>query len=796
MIHARGYVVLVVLLAATATGCALNTYRDHGILPLSGLQAPVQVLRDEKGMAYIHAGSLDDALLAQGFVTSQDRLFQMELTRLLAAGRISELVGEKGRAMDVRMRTIGIARQAARHAAMLSPTARRFFERYVQGANQFIATRPEDYPLEFRLAGLRPAPWTVPDALTVLYFMGWSTSANLNSEVIAQMLVDRLGPQRAGELLPLNINPDRPGRNAARTKAPIAAPPLGLRPDGALAGYLADLPLAVGSNNWVVDGPHSAGGKPIVANDPHLEVSMLPGPFYPVGLITPQIRAVGAQIPGIPGISIGRTAQVALGITNAYGDIQDLCVERVDPNDPGRYLEGDHSLPFETLTETLLIRDKKAPDGMRRETIIIRSTRRGPVVSEVIEGLATDKVLTLRWSPFEAMGPEPGLDRIITARSAAELRAALAQITPVMLNFVYADRDGEIGWFVSGRLPIRRQGDGALPYDVSDGQDQWTGWVPADRMPQDRNPARGWIGTCNHYTVGEDFPYYYSSYAAHSGRYRRLRDLLDTPGRKAAEDHWGFQQDIYNPVGARLAPIMAAALTADPRTAPLGAVLAQWDYLDRAESPAPLVFQSVYRHFARRILIDELGPELSATLLTNWYFWQERIEEMTVAGTAAWFDDTTTPAVVETRDDLLRLAGLDALAELSADLGPRPDKWRWGDLHRLTLVSPIRRQGFGRDLLGAGSHAVAGSGDTLRRNRYEFNRPYQVKVAATLRMVADLGDDEKLLAVLPGGASGRFFHPHYKDQATSYLDGTPVFWWFSEAAIRAHVHRTLELLPN
>jgi len=790
-------VVLLIVSCTFIWGCSfLNDYQDNGELQLKGLKAPVKVLRDEKGMAYIYAQNKDDAMMAHGFVTAQDRLFQMEVTRRFAQGRICELAGEKARALDIRMRTIGFFRNAKQQAGILAPGPRRLFQRYVDGVNAYIETRKKTHHLEFKLAGIAPTKWTVQDSLSLAYLLSWNSAANLKTEIIAQMLVDALGPEKAKSLFPLNINPDDPAKKTQDGYAMKAfQKPLGLASDRQLRAYLSDGPLKIGSNNWAVSSRFSADGKPILANDPHLDARILPGPWYPCALITPDTRIVGAGFPGLGGMIVFRNEHVAVGTTNSYGDAQDLFVETVDPQNPDHYLEGGNSIPFTVLEENLTIKDKNAPDGIRQETIQIRLTKRGPVVSDIFPKLKTNRVLSLRWAPFETIQPNIPLDKLLYARSAAELRASLKDLNLVMLNYVFADVDGNIGWQTSGKLPIRVQKDGTLPHVVSGGDDNWKGWIPFEEMPHAVNPDKGWLGTSNHYTPPSDYPYYYSSHASASFRYRRLKQLLDTPGLKTPEDHWRYQRDTLNLMAKTITPIMAAAMNAHPQTAEMGQILLDWDFHDDARKAAPAIFQASYRLFARMTFQDELGEELAATMLHNWYFWQEKLLKMVQENNSPWFDDISTEQKRETRDDIFFRAAQAAAEQLKDEMGNSPDKWEWGKIHTIEHVSPIRREGFGKGLVGSGKIPVGGSSETLLRNYYDFNKPFDVIVSDSMRMVADLSDPEKVMAVLPGGVSGRLFHPHTKDQIKPFINGDKVYWWFSDEAIQKHTKSTLVLNP-
>ena len=797
-------VIIAVVIIINPFGASfLNKYTKNGDITLSGLKAQVKINRDEKGMAYIYAQNMEDLFLAQGFVAAQDRLFQMELTKLFASGRISELAGEKAMNLDTRMRTLGFYRNAKKHIGLLSDKSRTFLQKYVDGINEFIKTRPKSIHLEFTLAGIKPEPWSIADSLTILYYMGWSSAANIDTEIIAQMLVEKLGPARAAEIFPININPDDESMANTNITNPsfqtaqqaLQTPKLDFELNKYILSFLADSPLKIGSNNWATSGDISPGGKPVVANDSHQNTTILPGPWYPCGLITPDMRAVGVTIAGTGGMAIGRTNHVAMGVTNTYGDTQDLYVETVDPDNQNNYLEGNQSIPFEVIEETLKIRDKTAPDGFRKEKIKIRLTRRGPIISGVMPGLKTDKVISMRWSSFESMGRSIGFEQLLECRTVTEIRKALKEVNQIALNFVFADSKGNIGWQTTGKLPIRTQGESLIPYVVKDDKDNWTGWIPFEDMPRALNPVRGWVGTCNHMTADRNFPYYYTTHASPSYRYRRLIELMDTPDKKSADDHWRFQRDAVNLMAKKIAPKMAEALATHENTRKMGTILAAWDFIDHWEKAAPTVFQSVYREFALLVYSDELGETLAETMLKNWYFWEERLQKMVLEGKSLWFDRITTKDKKETMDDLFYQAAVNAAKKISPVLGDDPEKWLWGKVHIHEFLSPARRSGAGKEWLGGGAHPSSGSGETLYRGLYDFTKPFKITISASLRMVADLADPDKILAVLPGGVAGRQFDPHTTDQVESFMNGKKVYWWFSDEAIKEHTKDILTLKP-
>jgi penicillin amidase len=271
---------------------------------------------------------------------------------------------------------------------------------------------------------------------------------------------------------------------------------------------------------------------------------------------------------------------------------------------------------------------------------------------------------------------------------------------------------------------------------------------------------------------------------------------MDTPGKKSVDDHWAFQRDALNLLAKSIAPIMSRVLLAHEDTKKIGQVLADWDFVDSPEKAGPTVFQSVYREFALLVYADELGEDLTLTMLNNWYFWQERLQKMVLENNSSWFDNVETTDAKESRDDLFHQAALRAAEDLKSTLGADPAKWLWGKVHVHEFLSPIRRSGPGAEWLGGGFHPAAGSCETLYRGIYEFTEPYKVRVPASMRMVADLSDPDKVLAVLPGGVTGRQFDPHTTDQVESYMNGNKVYWWFSDKAIEDHTKHTLTLKPG
>lgn len=770
---------------------SVDDYQTDGTLTLGILDNPVRVLRDEKGVPYIYAESLDDAVRAQGFINAQDRLYQIEFSKYLAQGRLSELIGPGGLRMDIQHRVVGLHRHAKKHASLLGADTRHYVELYLDGLNAYIEQQVDEHPFGFRLMGLTPEPWSIEDFMSLQYFLNWTSSENHRSELISLMIFDAVGSEKAAEISPIVINPDDESERQAQTSFRQWAK-LDLQADETWL-EVRDRTFQLGSNHWVMNGARSTNGAPVLANDPHIDSRTLPGIWYPLGIITPELRAVGIAGSASPGMAVTRTNNITYGVTNAYGDVVDLYIEQQDPDNPDHYLEGQNSIPFDVVEETIRILERGSKQGFREETIIVRLTRRGPVISDHGMALNDGRLISLRWSAPEFMSPDLGQMDLLRSKSAEEFQQAVSKIN-APYNYVYADVDGNIGLKPAGRIPIRASGDGSFPHLVTDGSDNWIGLIPSEAMPQIFNPARGWAGDANHRYVPADYPYYYSSFASPSWRYRRIKELLDGDDKKSPEDHWSYIRDVKNLMAARIAPIMAEALLAHDDTKTLGDILKDWDFMDEADQVAPSIFQSTYRHFARRTYVDELGPELTDRMLGIYYFWHERLARLVTEGTSDWFDDSTTD-LTESRDDLFHLAALDAREELTGLLGDDPNQWQWGKLHTLTFASPLIPGDFAARWLGGGTRPMDGSGETLNRGFFPFRSPYAARTIDSARLVIDLADPDKIMAVVSGGVSGRQFHPHLKNQLDDWFSGEPVYLWYSDEAIEEHAQSELHLVP-
>ena len=786
MIKKLGFVFLI-LVTLTAGGGAIylsqvNRYQLDGEIAVDHFSEEVVIRRDGNGIPYVFAKNLPDLIRGQAFVVGQDRVFQVELYRKMIKGELAELIGEAGLDSDIQLRVMGLYQNAARHAAQLKAESRKFLEWYAEGYNAFLENCSDDFPIELSLLGITPQKISVADLMSVQHYIGFSHSQNYPDEVLALNLQEAVGPALAQQLLPLNINPDRIDKTLSFDMVPAPLPEgLSSRRAPSIAP-IARVPK-FGSNNWVVGSRRSTGNLPIVVNDPHLDARILPGPWFPIGLQSPEVQAVGAAIPGLPGILLGRNRHLAFGVTNAYGDSQDL------------YLEDEEGGNYQIRKEEIRIKDSESKDGYRIHPLQIRYTRRGPVISDhEVFGFLSRQPVSLRWTLAELNGNTIGINHFLTARTAAELDSLIGQIDAIFLNFVFADDQGSIGHRASGLVPIRAGKKGALPRKAP-ATDDWIGYIPKNEMPGQLNPVRGWIGTANHDTRPDSFPYYYSAHFSPYYRYERISEIMADNSPKGPEDHWQYMMDVTNTHARKLTPVFVRALSQDSMTVSLAKYLQEWDFQDEASSVAASIFHLCHEYLLRQIFAGKLSDDLLEQFLELRYFWLQRTDEWITSGQSDWFDNPETPAQ-ETLNGLIVKAGKKTRSRLTVLFGEEPDDWTWGAMHQIRFMSPLRTSGAGSDWLGHKKTPVPGSGETINRGQYNLNEgPYQSQWFSSMRMVADLADPEKIRAVVSGGNAARQFHPFLKSQLENWLSENWIPWWFTPEKINEHKVHELVLKP-
>ncbi|MEO1655342.1 MAG: penicillin acylase family protein, partial [Bacteroidota bacterium] len=375
----------------------------------------------------------------------------------------------------------------------------------------------------------------------------------------------------------------------------------------------------MGSNNWAIGAEKSQSGKPILCNDPHVDARVLPGPFYPVGLICPEFKAVGIATPGIPGLLSGRNEFVSFGVTNAYGDSQDLYIEETEGD---FYLQEGKKVAFKTRQEVIRVKDSAQVE------LEIRATERGPIISDFsVFNILTDDVVSLRWSLAETQSKSIGFDRMLDSKNVAAFRQALAGMDNMFFNFILADTEGNIAHQSTGLVPIRKNQAGALP-QMGNQADSWLGFIPKNELPHMLNPERAWVGTANHDTRPDDYPHYYSSHFSPHYRYQRLKEVFAESKKFAAEDLWNLIFDVKNMQAQKLSPIFAAALEKNEATQDIAEILKSWNHQDDINEVGASVYNILYNELGYLLLDDELPDALEDLYWDNLYYWGQRLDSL------------------------------------------------------------------------------------------------------------------------------------------------------------------------
>lgn len=746
-----------------------------GTLRLPGLRDRVVIVRDRNAVPHIQAGNALDAYYALGYVHAQDRLWQMQMNKRVVAGRLAEVVGQPGVETDRFLRTLGVRRNAEAIVAQAPPEARAILQAYADGVNAYIDTSKAPLPPEFLILRTRPEHWEPADTIGWQTMMAWDLGSNWTQEVLRMGLAQQLPTARIAELL-APYPGDRPLRTMDyarfyRQLAPLATAMASVERH-APAGYVEGM----GSNNWVVSGAHTRSGKPLLANDPHLGLQA-PALWYFARLQAPGLDVTGATLPGAPVVVLGHNRRIAWGFTNTAPDVQDLYIERVQPGHPDHYQTLDGWAAFETRTETIKV--KGEPDV----TLNVRSTRHGPVLSDVAEGLSAaarplgaQYVVAFQWTALRPDDKtfEASL-RLGLASDWKSFVAALREFHAPQQNMVYADVDGNIGFIAPGRVPMRRADNdlkGLAPAPGWDARYDWTGFVPFDQLPRSFNPPDGVIVTANQKIVGNDYPYFITSEWTVPYRYRRIRALLEATPRHTLDTFAAIQGDVVSLAMRDALPLLLAAPVAadtgrSPRERALFEALRQWDGTMRADRAEPLVASAWLRELSRLLFEDKVGDALFRRL------WEQRNVQQPMlaalrdpAGMGAfWCDNTHTPAR-ETCDDTIGLAWRRAVADLDRRYGENPATWRWGRAH--TARSEHKPFGKVPYLSSLFNLRVPTGGDTYtvdvgRNNLRDERAPFESTHAASLRAIYDLGDLSASRFMLSTGQSGNALSPHYRD---------------------------------
>lgn len=767
---------------------------------LKGLKERVTITRDERGIPYIEAKSDEDLYFAQGYATAADRLWQMDLHRRTARGELAEVLGAGANNLvvdqDKLHRTYGFAQTAEAEAAQAPPKTLALLEAYARGINAYAASLdPKSLPSEFQILQYSFRPWTPADTFVIGKLFAATLSDTWRLDVMRQAL-SSLPAEKREALLPerspldvLVVGKDAQARpTSAKIKrldpvSPEALTALARNQSVAASaleriGFYADELAA--SNNWVVSGKRTVTGKPLLANDPHLRPSA-PSIWHLVHLSAPGVRVAGVTSPGIPGVIIGHNDRIAWGFTNVGPDVQDLYIEKFDPANPKRYQTPQGWQNVVVRQEQIKVRK-----GITAEfdTVVheVTVTRHGPIIFE-----ADGKRYALRWTALDPTKSHFDLSYLLNrARNWKDFNAALEEFTPPTQNVVYADVDGHIGYHAAGVVPIRKSGDGSVPYDGATDDGEWTSYIPVSKLPSLYDPPSGIIVTANQRIVGTDYPYFLTHSWAQPYRARRIFDLLNEKPKHSAEDFRRILGDVYSIAGVsftqQAVKLLKPRLTAsdDKLRATLDA-FEKWDGRLNAESTVGPIASHMRQVFRSKILTAALGPQLVRSF--QWSNFDTTLDRIIKDQPADWL-----PKEYSSYADLMRASHDEAITNLTRLLGADQSKWTWGE-----LVKARFQHALGTTPLIGGMFTVPpfpqnGTGGLL-------GATVNVGSSVSMRLIADPSNWDKTQHGIALGQSGSPKSPHWSDQLADWRAVTPREFPFTAPAVAKAAKQTLTLEP-
>jgi penicillin amidase len=864
-----GVLAVVVLVGVLAAGGLLGAVTAGGQTPQNGsfhtpgLAADVRIQRDVNGITSVEASTSHDLFFGQGWLHASERMWQMEIYRRIGAGRLAELFGASQAPTDAFIRTLDWRGAAQRDLDAATPEMRGILDAYSAGVNAWIDGHQGSFGPAFVIAGalagagsgldgFRPEPWSPLDTIAFGKVQAWGLGGNMDTEIFRMLADQQLGePTLTDQLFPA-YPADRPliaaegvpgdgvsggaGAPTGATPGRPAATVTGSEAEAwtqlallanripALAGLAPERDLVgeggVGSNNWVVAPQHTTTGTALLANDPHLGLDM-PSIWYVNGLHCMPVsdacdfNVAGVSFPGTPGVILGHNEHIAWGVTNVNPDVQDLVMEQVDPADPTRYLTVDGSEPFTVRTETIRVA------GADDVVLTVRSTRHGPILNDVDDRLkGADTLLALRWTALAQ--PDGVMAAFINANRATDFagfRDALRPYGAPSQNFVYADKQGNIGYQMPGAIPVRTDPAdlGLRPVPGWDGQHEWTGYVPFDALPTVYNPPSGRIVTANNAPASGDV--FIGAEFDFGDRAARIGQLIDEAGDRVSLDTLAaIQGDTVQLRGARMQAALAG-MRPLPATEDGRAVLdaiARWDGRCVTDSIGCSTFNVFEYAVTRAIFDDELGP------LARDYIGSDYAEELaaTMIGTpegraSAWWADARGGTAASAAD--VTATALDTAGSwLRRDLG-NPDGWHWGRIHQISFnEATLGRSGIGplEWYFGTPSFPVDGASGAVDNTYYRLSRAYpdpydpDYEPVTTLRDLFDVTNGPSLRALYDGadpdaariitttGQSGSPFNGHNTDWIRLWLANETVPFPFSAEAVERAAENEVVLRAN
>ncbi|MDX8360811.1 penicillin acylase family protein [Cytobacillus sp. IB215316] len=727
--------------------------KTKGEIIISGLQQEVSVYRDEMGIPHIEANNLQDLFFAQGYVTAQERLFQMDLIRRQASGQLSEVIGESAVDTDKFFRTIGLHRVANETWDILSEETQRILTAYTNGVNAFIDTVNEEGGLavEFRLMGYKPDKWTVYDSILVGKYMAYDLGGHWEGQAFRYYLAQNFSDEQTFDLFPTY-----PEDGATILQA-LRENPLDVKQSLAAAHMPNELN---GSNNWVVAGEKTESGYPYIANDPHLGLAT-PSIWFETHLKTSNFEVSGVIVPGAPGIILGRNEHIAWGITNVGPDVQDLYIEKRNPEND---LEFEYMGEWEKATviqEPIAVKDGEDIDYQ------VLETRHGPIISEFAHDEKPETALALKWTALE---PSPELEVVLKfgrAENWDDFKDALTYFYAPASNFVFASIDGTIAYRANGLIPIRKNGTSLVPVPGWTGEYEWEGFVPWEELPTIVNPEEGFISTANNKVVDDSYPYHLSNIWAQPYRQQRIRDVLLSKDTFSMEDMKNLQLDNKNLYAEEFVPMFLSLLNNVQLRSIDDEVLSkmrQWNFIDDKDLAEPLVFHFWMEEISNVLFEDKIDEDMISFFRGKSQVVDELIRRAIGGNPGPWIEDAGGL-------DKVVLNALQRAIDKAAELqGNNVDKWKWGNFHEIIFSHPLAAIKPLNLLFNSSPIPVSGSNITVKAA--SWNRETgEVNHGASWRVIQDLADMTTSYSVVGPGQSGHVLSKNYHDQMESWAEG-------------------------
>jgi penicillin amidase len=794
----RRLVVLFIVLLCLAT--VPHSSAQQNAIQIQGIKDRVTIRRDERGIPYVEAQNDEDLYFGQGYATAQDRLWQMDLFRRTARGELAEVlgVGPNNIAIDQDKlhRTYGFAQAAEAEFAAASPRTRAMLEAYARGVNAYATSLdPKSMPPEFQILQYGFRAWTAADTCVVVKIFHEALSDTWRLDIMRQALSVLPAEKRAAllpEMSPIDVLVVGKDVQSKTKSAHVARQPISSETLAKLAhnqeiaaaaldriGFGTDALAA--SNNWVVSGSHTVTGKPLLANDPHLRATA-PSIWHLVHLSAPGVRVAGVATAGLPGVIIGHNDQIAWGFTNVGPDVQDLYVEKSNPDNPKQYQTPSGWQDAVIRHEQIKVRKAFASSEVDTVNYDVTVTRHGPIIFE-----GDGKRYALRWTALDPAKNNAESSFVVNrARNWKEFNTALESFTAPTQNIVYADVDGHIGYHAAGVVPIRNSGDGSVPYDGSTDAGEWTSYIPVSKLPTLFDPASGIIVTANQRIVGTDYPYFLTHSWAQPYRARRILDLLTEKPKLSAEDFRRIQGDVYSIAGVTFTKeavkLLRAKLT--PEDEKLKAHLdafEKWDGRVTPESTVAPLLGYLRLAFRSKILTAALGQDLVRNY--QWNNFDTTLDRVITEQPAVWL-----PKQFASYGDLLRACYDEAIATLTKNLGADETKWTWGELTKARFPHPLS----GAPLIGAQftipPFPQNGTGGFI-------GATVNVGQAVSMRLIADPSAWDKTQHGIALGESGVPKNPHWSDQLADWRAVTPREFPFTVTGVSKATKETLILEP-